>query len=369
MHLVGIICEYNPFHNGHLYHLKKIKELYPNSLIILVLNSLFTQRGEISILSLSTKSKIALEYGVDIVLELPIIFGTQSADTFALKSIEILNYFQVDTIIFGSETNDLTTLENIAIKQLAPNYNQEVKKYLKEKNNYPTALAKALDSDFDFNNPNDLLGISYIKAIKQLNLNMKYECIKRTSSYHDLKSTNKIVSASNIRNKFKNQKNINKYLPSKVKDELKNINEDLLFTLLKYKINTCDNLEIYLDVDEGIENRIKKVINSSKNMEDLIMKIKSKRYTYNKIRRMLIHILLDFKKSDNLNKIEYIKILGFNQKGQDYLNKIKKEINISLNQIPSSNTFKLEQKATIIYDLLTNSNEQKFLIANKPIIK
>ena len=99
MQIIGIICEYNPFHNGHIYHINKIKSLYPDSLIILVLNGYFCQRGDISLLAKQDKTKIALEYGVDIVVELPTIFGTQSADIFAYKAIEILNYFQVQTII------------------------------------------------------------------------------------------------------------------------------------------------------------------------------------------------------------------------------------------------------------------------------
>ena len=260
MHVIGIICEYNPFHNGHLYHLKKIKKLYPDSLIILVLNGLFTQRGEVSILPLSSKTQISLEYGVDLVLELPIIFGTQSADTFALKSMEILNYFQVDTIIFGSESNDINILEKIALEQLKPDYDLKVKKYLKAKVNYPTALAKALDIEFDFNNPNDLLGISYIKAIMKINPKIKYQCIKRTSSYHDLTSNQTIISALNIRHKYQNKQNIDKYLPASVKNKMITINEDLLFTLLKYKINTTDNLEIYLDVMKELKIELKKLL-------------------------------------------------------------------------------------------------------------
>ena len=134
MQIIGIICEYNPFHNGHIYHINKIKSLYPDSLIILVLNGYFCQRGDISLLAKQDKTKIALEYGVDIVVELPTIFGTQSADIFAYKAIEILNYFQVQTIIFGSETNNLKPLLEIAQKQLNnKDYEAKVKKYLKQK--------------------------------------------------------------------------------------------------------------------------------------------------------------------------------------------------------------------------------------------
>ncbi len=370
MHIVGIICEYNPFHNGHIYHLKQIKKLYPNSLIVLVLNGYFMQRGDVSVLSKQDKTRIALLNDVDLVLELPVIFGTQSADTFASKSIEILNYFKIDTLIFGSESNNLEILKEIASKQLNnPDYEIKVKKYLKQKLNYPTALAKALNINFDFNNPNDLLAISYLKALNQINSNIKPITILRTSSYHDLENNKKIISASNIRNKIKQKKEINKYLPPESLQSLQAINEDLLYKLLQYKIKTTSNLEDYLDVDEGLENRLKKYINEENNLEDYIKKIKTKRYTYNKIKRMLIHILLDFKKTDNLKNIEYLKILGFSKKGKNYLNKIKKEINISLKPIYNSQTYSLEQKAVFIYDLVTNSNQLDFELKNKPIIK
>ncbi len=366
MQIIGIICEYNPFHNGHIYHLKKIKKLYPNSLIILILNGYFLQRGDISLLSKQDKTKIALTNNIDIVLELPFIFGTQSADTFAYKAIEILNYFKVDKIIFGSESNDINALTTKALNQLSENTNLKIKKYLNQGINYPTALSLASNSNIS--TPNDLLAISYIKATFQINKNIQCKCIKRTNSYHDLKSNKRIVSASNIRHKIKLNEDITNFLPQTSLTSIKNINENLLFTLLKYKINTDDNLELYLDVDEGIENRLKKQINKASNIDELLGLLKTKRYTYNKLKRMLVHILIGFKKSDNIKNLEYIKILGFNHIGQKYINKIKKDISIPCKVIFDSNTYKLEQKAVIIYDLITSSNQIVFEKQNKPII-
>lgn len=370
MQKIGIICEYNPFHNGHIYHINKIKELYPNSLIILILNGYFLERGEISLLSKEDKTRISLENNVDIVLELPAIFGTQSADIFAYHSIEILNHFQINRIIFGSESNDMKNLEKIADIQLSSStYQDNVKEYLKKGINYPTALAKALNIDFEFNNPNDLLAISYIKAIKQINNKISFESIKRTSSYHDTASNNTIISASNIRKKIKDNQDIHLYLPKESYSNLVQVDEDLFYTLLKYKINTDENLEKYLDVGEGIENRLKKYINECNTLNDFIQKIKTKRYTYNKINRMLIHILISFNKSDNINNVDYIKILGFNTKGQKYINSIKKELNVLIKNNYNSNTYKLEQNAALLYQLLTNHDVITFEKKNKPIIK
>ncbi len=366
MEVIGIICEYNPFHNGHLYHIKKIKELYPNSLIILVLNGYFLERGEISILSKEAKTKIALAHGVDIILELPVIYGTQSADTFASISLKILNNFHVNKIIFGSESNEIEKIKEIASKQLDEEYNKLVKEYLDNGLNYPTALAKALNIDFEFL-PNDLLGISYTKAIIQNNYNIEPITIKRTSAYHDTSSNDHIVSASNIREKIKNNEDITKYVPINIKDFINNTNYDNYFRLLKYKINTDNDLNEYLDVDEGIEYRLLEYINKSKNIDEFINNIKTKRYTYNKLNRMFIHILLSFLKTDNVD-IEYIRILGFNSNGKKYLNSIKENLEISTNINKDSIQYKYELKASIIYDLINNTNTYEFEQRNKPII-
>ena len=366
MEVIGIICEYNPFHNGHLYHLKKIKKLYPNSLIILVLNGYFLERGEISILSKEAKVKIALAHNIDIILELPVIYGTQSADTFADISLKILNNFHVNKIIFGSESNDIEKIKEIANNQLDEEYNALVKEYLDNGLNYPTALAKALNINFNFL-PNDLLGISYTKAIIKNNYNIEPITIKRTNDYHDTTSNNSIVSASNIREKIKNNEDISKYIPINIKDFINNTNYDNYFRLLKYKINTDNDLNEYLDVDEGIEYRLLEYINKSKNIDEFINNIKTKRYTYNKLNRMFIHILLSFLKTDNVD-IEYIRILGFNSNGKKYLNSIKENLEISTNINKDSIQYKYELKASIIYDLINNTNTYEFEQRNKPII-
>ena len=168
MKKIGIICEYNPFHNGHIYHLKKIKEMYNDSLIILVMSSSFTERGELSILNKWEKTEIALNYGVDLVIELPFEFASQSADIFARGAVTLLKELQVDTIVFGSESNNIDSLKELAKIQLKnKKYDKLVKKYMDDGINYPTAMNKALNDlgGKSINHPNDLLGLSYIKEI------------------------------------------------------------------------------------------------------------------------------------------------------------------------------------------------------------
>lgn len=375
MKSVGIICEYNPFHNGHLYHINKVKEIFPDYTIILIQSSSFTERGEVSIINKFDKTKIALNYGVDLVVELPFVFSTQSADIFAKGSLSLLNHLNCEYLVFGSESNDINSLKELAKIQLKnKKYDKLVKKYMDDGINYPTAMNKALNDlgGKSISNPNDLLGLSYIKEIIKNNYNITPVSIERTNDYHSLKTNNKIISASAIRNLIKNKKRFKKYVPSlSYKYINKNNLDTKLFELLKYKINSDNNLSLYQTVDEGIENRITKYINSTTSLDELISKIKTKRYTYNKISRMLIHILCNFTKEEanKFKEITYIRILGFNDKGKNYLNTIKKNSSIPIITNPKNSNdemLNLEHRVTNIYNVVTNNNIKDQL--EKPII-
>ena len=359
MNIIGLIAEYNPLHNGHIYQIKEIKKMYPDSLIILCLGSYFTERGDIGILSKEEKIKISLEYGIDIVVELPIMYTVQSADIFAYQSIKILNYLGIDTLVFGSESNNLNLLKELANKQDDIKYQEKVKEYLDKGCNYPSALAKALEVDFEFK-ANDLLGISYLKAINKINKNIDVQTIKRTNEYLDTQSNDIIVSASNIRKRFINEEDVSKFTPCS--QALVKPDYDLYFKMLKLKIMTSRDLNSYLDVSEGIDNLLKKVIMESHSLEELILKIKTKRYTYNRLNRMFLHIVLGIKK-DYPDEV-YLRILGFNKKGQEYIkfNNIKENYK-------NTDSYSLELKGSYLYDMLTNKNTYQYEIKNQPIIK
>jgi cytidyltransferase-like protein len=377
MKIIGIIAEYNPFHLGHLYQIKKTKEMFPDSIIIAIISTNFTQRGDISIINKWNKTKICLEQGIDLILELPTLYATQSSDIFAYAAMKILNEFKIDTLIFGSESNNIDKLKELANIQLNnKNYDELVKKYLEEGINYPTAMSKALKelSSITIDKPNDLLGLSYIKEIIKNNYNITPISIKRTNDYHETDINNNIISANLIRKLHQEQKDITKYIPKYPSNYLyQNISIEKAYNLLKYKLITDkSNLDKYLTVDEGIENRIIKYINKSSSWNELVTNTKTKRYTYNKINRMLIHILLGITKEDN-NKEIYLRILGFNQQGRNYLSKIKKEITTPIYTSYKENinhVFDIEFKSTYIYSIITNNQtliEQEF--KNKPIIK
>ncbi len=359
MKVNGIIVEYNPFHNGHIYQINKVKEMYPNDILIIILNGYFTQRGEISVLTKEDKVKLAIEYGVDLVVELPTIYGIQASDIFAYQGVKILNELKIDRLIFGSESNDVNILKKIASIQESNDFNEKLKKELEKGISYPNALKNIINIDFEYL-PNDLLGISYIKAINKINKNIEIITIKRTNDYHDINSNNEIISAKNIRNKYVNNLDIKNYTPAY--NFIKIIDYDLYFKILKNKILTDSHLDEYVDVNEGIENRLLKYINDANNLKDYIELIKTKRYSYNKINRMLLHIVLGFKKNDNIDTLS-IRILGFNNTGKEYLNKNKYKF--------EENKFikNLELNFSKIYDLLTNSSTYQYEIKNIPIKK
>ena len=378
MNVIGIVCEYNPFHLGHLYQLKKIKEMYPHSIIIVVCSSNFTQRGDVSIINKWDKTKIALDYGVDIFIELPFGYATQSSDIFAKGAIEILNHLKIDTLVFGSESNNIQELTNLANIQLNnKEYNNIVKDYLDNGINYPTALSKALSdiTNTTINKPNDLLGLSYIKEIIKNDYKITPVTIKRTNDYHSKDINSNIINASLIRKLLIEKNDITNYIPNNTYKYLKRLSLNDFYPYLKYQIiNNSNKLNNYQTVDEGIENRIIKNIYKSSNYNELVMNIKTKRYTYNKINRMLLHILTNFTKEEAQSiKIDYIRLLGFTNAGQKYLNSIKKDINIPIitRYKPNiSNLLDLEFRANSIYAFVTNNFELiKLEYNSKPIIK
>lgn len=365
---VGIICEYNPFHNGHLYHLNKVKEMFPNEEIVLIINSYFCQRGDISLISKWDRTSIALNYGINLVVELPFVFASQGADLFARGSIEILNQLKVNYLVFGSECGDIEILKRIA------NANPtSIKKYMDMGLSYPKSVSESLKKmDLKLDSPNDILGVSYIKEINRLNSSIKPLCIKRTNDYHSLE-LGKVCSATAIRNNLINKKTITDYIPDNVEKYINAHFTSEYFNLLKYKILT-DDISKYQTVDEGIEYRLRKYIISSSSLEEFIMKVKTKRYTYNKIKRMIVHILCSFTKEEASNlKTEYIRVLGFDQLGQQYLNKVKKKINIPIvTKYKDFKNLNIEIRSTYVYTSILDTYEQLNLIKreyNKIIIK
>ena len=331
MKVLGLIVEYNPFHNGHIYHIQKAKEITQCDYVIAIMSSSFVQRGEPAIKDKWTRSHLAIEYGVDLVIELPFVYSCQSADYFAKGAIDLLHAIGVTDLCFGSENGDIDTFIEIAqaIDQHQEQYDHIIKKEMKQGLRYPDACNLALKSILhkEVRTPNDLLGLSYVKEIIFNHYDITPHCFIRTNDYHDT-TMKHIASASAIRQAIFQKQDYSNSLPHPEDYHHDIYSMDDFYPYLRYQILTTplNQLREYHMVDEGLENVLKKTIINSQNMQDYIQSLLSKRYTKPRIQRMLIHILMKNKKSDiqEAMNIDYIRILAMNEKGRQYLNLIKK---------------------------------------------
>ncbi len=368
---VGIIAEYNPLHNGHLYQIQEIKKKYPEDTIVIAMSGNFTQRGEPAIIDKWSRAKLAISAGADLVVEIPYHFATQSADYFSYAGITLLEQLKVEQLIFGSESNNIYDLTEIAKAELQNNqFDKLVRIYSKFGYNYPTALALSLKdlTGKIIDTPNDILGITYIKTILKYNYNIKPNSIKRTNDYNSKEIKGTISSATSIRENISNLEKIKKTVPKEtfniLSKEIIHKKEDY-FNFLKYKIITENNLEQYHLVSKDLAVRLKKEILFVNSYEELIQRVKSKHQTYSKISRALLQILCNYTKqqAQKNQKLEYIRLLAFNSKGKDYLNTIKKDLTLPLISKISKNKnemLELELNTTKIYTLPYKNNEQNY---------
>ncbi len=350
MKVLGIIAEYNPMHNGHIYHLAKAKEVTKADYTILVMSGSFTQTGNISCINKFTKAKIAKNLGIDLVLELPTIYSTASSEYFAYGAIKLLNSLGiVDYICFGGETDDVKLLESIADKIIL---NQEkiwenirsMDKNISFASNRSMALMNFLDADeyVEVGKPNNILGIEYIKAIKKQESSIVPYAIKRNKSgFKDLEINSDMPSSTSIRYTLRKH-DLSLLIPAVPGDvyyELMTngyvLNEDM-FKLLKYKIQAMskEDLSKINEIKEGLENKIKKAIVEAEDYDDLLRIVKSKRYTATTLKRIFVYIVLDitkefFKSSYEYGKI-YAHVLSMNENGKKLLSEISKKSNIPI---------------------------------------
>lgn len=340
MKKVGIIVEYNPLHNGHIHHINEVKRLSKCDVLICVMSSSFTQRGEPAIIDKFTRTKFALQNGIDLVIELPFVFTVQNADIFAYTSVGILDKLGVEEIYFGSESNDIEELEKLGNMLDNEEYNDLVKSYLKQGNSYPTSSDLAMKDVYpntDFDQPNNILGIQYIMAGKALNSSITFHTIKRLSTnyFDELKPDTAIQSASAIRKLIINHQPIHSYVPQDVAhafESRKAVTYDDFYPMLSNILlrATKEELKDIFHVQEGLENRILKIATFS-SIEDFIEQVISRRYTNSKLKRMIAHILCNIKQSDIPSfDIPYIRVLGMNNQGQRFLHTIKHTIDVPL---------------------------------------
>lgn len=365
--ILGIICEYNPFHNGHLYHLNESKKLTNSDYSVAIISGNFTQRGEPSIVSKWVKTEMALKCGVDLVLELPAIYSISSAENFAYGAIKILDSLNiVDYIAFGSECGDISILDDIVqvLVEEPKAYRTLLSHELSTGVSFPKAREKALMMYLGnmrrfanvLSSPNNILGIEYLKALKKQNSIIQPVTIKRQESDHNnnmFTSSSRFASGSAIRSAClsTNIDNLQKYMPEDsfylleeclkkgiyVKD-LSCFDKEILYTLRKMSTSEIANLP---DVSEGLEYAIKNAANSCNSVVELLTLIDTKRYTRTRLQRILLYAILGITKDDiQLSKklTPYIRILGFNENGKKIISEASRR-NPKLNLITSPKKF------------------------------
>ena len=403
--ILGIICEYNPFHNGHLYHINESKKEMNPDYTVAVMSGNFTQRGDAAIVDKWARAEMALRSGVDLVIELPLIYSISSAENFAQGAIKILSQIKNDmTISFGSECGDINLLEDVAnvIIKEPPEYKSILKHELQKGLAYPKARENAVLMYLNdirkyaniLSSPNNTLGIEYIKALRFLKSKMNYFTVKRFGTeYNSSKVYKNIASATALREMFNNNKDLNGFMPRSSYNVIQNrlkygqyvqgiisFEKEILY---KLRTMTIDEIAEIQDVSEGLENKIKKAANSCNSLEELTDKIKSKRYTLTRINRILLYCLFGITKQDILQsykKKPYIRILGMNDKGKTLISTLlKKNKNLpvitSVKKFEDTNTNKFYQYllekdilATDIYTLGYKNNSMGNLDYTKKLI-
>ena len=390
--VVGLVVEYNPFHNGHLHHIQEIDKLFEDNIKIAVMSGDFVQRGEPSLLNKFEKTKVALSHGIDIVIELPAFYSCQSAEIFARGSVNILDKLSCSHIVFGSESNDLDKLKRIATISLTKEFELSLKEFLAEGFSYPTAFSKAL---FDEKlGSNDILALEYLTAIKVLNSKIIPHSIKREKvGYYDDEKEN-FASASYIRKKIlsldKDKINLSfakDLVPKFSFDTLEKnffylISLENFYDLIRYEIlKNKEDLKNIQDMEVGLENRLYESALKNLDFNSFFNEILSKRLTISRLQRILLHILLGLTKDVTNNtkfSIPFVKILGFSKKGQEYLNFLKKTDSYKENKILTSNRnlkeflneeekflFEFNERCSQIYRIKSNYDNLNYPIIFK----
>lgn len=385
MNITGIVAEYNPFHNGHKYHLEQSKKITGADYSVVVMSGNYVQRGEPAIVDKWTRTKMALQGGADIVIELPSLFATSSAESFAHAAISVLNATGiVSSVCFGSEIADINFMKQLAaiLVDEPDKYKVLLKAELSKGLVFPMARANALkaytnkDSSF-IESPNNILAIEYIKALHRLNSTIIPYTLKReVAAYHSKEICCDIASATAIRHHLKgNHKDaIYNVIPQECIDTFLDcidkgigpIYFDDYSTLLHYKLRSLTPMQLsnILDITEGIENRILKGSNTYFKISDIANYVKTKRYTYTKIQRALLHIILDYKKSDfeNFHKtLPYIRVLGFRKQSELLLSYLCKKTCVPIITNAKNASAMLDSSAIKLFQAESLSTDIYFL--------
>ena len=351
--VLGIIAEYNPFHNGHLYQLNSSKSITNSDYSIAIISGNFTQRGDVAIVDKWTRAQMALENGIDLVIELPTVYAISSAENFASGAVKILDSLGiVNFLSFGSECNDISILSQVTdvLVDEPPEYKTLLSHELDKGVSFPKARERALMMYLNdvrrfasvLSSPNNILGIEYLKALKRQKSPMQPITIQRKDSkYNDdtIPTDSQFASATALRKLCATHHSdiLQRFMPEasynllssamengNIVKSLSDFDKLIIYTLRKMTTDEIANLP---DVSEGLEFAIKSAVNQCNTVSELLSIINTKRYTQTRLQRIFLYAILGITKKDmqiSMNTKPYIRVLGFNDKGRELISEISK---------------------------------------------
>lgn len=333
MKFSAVIAEYNPFHYGHKYQLTEMKKSSDG--VIVIMSGPFVQRGEAAITDKWTRAKAALENGADVVFELPVIYALNTAQKFAFGAVDVLNRTNVvDELYFGSECGEINELIKAAelLENEPEEASEKIKRLTGEGMSFPKAREQAFGKFMTSNllsQPNNILAIEYIRAIKRLKSTIKPVTIKRLGAGYNDVLTEKNASAAGIRERIKFGEQYGHLTPYSDFDIYKT---ELLDTAVvaKLRMSSCEELSKINGISEGLENRVISAALKYSSIEEIAAAVKTKRYTRTRINRILISAFLGLTKELCDMPVNYLRILGMNKNGADIIKEIKKKSDLSI---------------------------------------
>ncbi|MEP9851646.1 nucleotidyltransferase [Staphylococcus aureus] len=376
MKSVALVTEYNPFHNGHLYHAQKSKSITETEVSIAIMSGNFVMRGQPAIYNKFTRTRMAL-HAVDLVVELPAFAALSAGQYFAETAVQVADYLDVNHLSFGSESGDINAFLSLAQEMDKVEDSPQFIEKSKEGKSYPRIISELISNNILLSSPNNTLGISYVRAIQKCAPTIQPWTISREQSAHHDESINNLnfASGTSIRKSIQSgDKQWQNVVPESAKDHyvLPHLSIDETFNYIKYAILSSDahTLKQIHTMSEGLEHRLLHYISEATSFEHLMTLIKTKRYTYTHIQRLLMNTLLNFKQQDKPSKINAVRILGMSQNGQKYLKHIKNKFpeRHFITQINKQNAhyFPSEIHATQMYNFLSTQTETDF---NTPVIR
>ncbi|SFP04093.1 nucleotidyltransferase [Salibacterium halotolerans] len=391
MKAVGLIVEYNPFHNGHYYHLQTSREAADADVVICVMSGYFLQRGEPALLPRRERTEMALQGGADLVVELPYIFSSQHADWFARGAVSILDQLGAGSVCFGSEQGSIEPFLNLFdfLQARRTEYGRRIREYSSLGYSFPKAASLSFQHMApgahlpDLSQPNNILGYFYTKAVNELGSSMRLQTIQRmTAGYHDdqLSGTD-ISSATSIRRRLIGNtgapETVEQALPAPAYRYLRNylhsgsplFEWEKYFPYLQAKALTLPAswLEEIYEAEEGLHHRMQSVMKRNSTFHEFMHAFKTKRYTWTRLQRFATHVLTGTSKAEaaaamETGQADHIRLLGMNKTGQAYLNTIKKQVDIPMiSSLPKDKTpqQKLDEKAAAAYYLPLPPDERR----------